>query len=158
MLLKLDFEKAFDRLDWINSFKDRGFDPRWVEWISQLLKGGRVCVNINGTLTEYFECTRGVRQGDPLSPLLFVFAVEGLSKIMQKGASTGKFVGLGPRLANGTLVTHLQYADDTIIMLRPDPRSVELLKWALLAFEKISGLKINYAKSDIHITYQSLCH
>lgn len=152
VFLKLDFEKAFDRLDWsflLNTFKDRGFSQKWVGWVQQLLQGGRVCINVNGTLTESFECTRGVGQGDPFSPLLFVFAVEGLSKILNRGVQAGLWEGLGPTLTDGKRVTHLQYADDTIIMLKPNIESVELLKRALLAFEKMSGLKINYAKSDI---------
>lgn len=109
-----------------------------------------MCINITGSLTDYFECTRGVRQGDPLSPLLFVLAAEGLSKILHRGAAIGLFQGLGPLLPGGQLITHLQYTDDTLILLHPNPESLLALKWALIAFEHLSGLKINYAKSDIH--------
>jgi hypothetical protein len=63
---------------------------------------GHVCINLNGTLTEYFECTRGVRQDDPLSPLLFIFAAEGLSKLINRGATASLIQGLGPTLSNGS--------------------------------------------------------
>jgi Reverse transcriptase (RNA-dependent DNA polymerase) len=62
LIIKLNFEKAFDRLNWeyfLESFEHRGFDAKWVIWIKQILHGGRVCININGSLTEYFESTRG---------------------------------------------------------------------------------------------------
>jgi Reverse transcriptase (RNA-dependent DNA polymerase) len=85
LLVKLDFEKAFDILNWeylLESF---------TSWIHQILNWGRVCINLNGTLTEYFECTNGVRQDDPLSPFLSIFVVEGLNKLINKGVAAGLF-------------------------------------------------------------------
>jgi Reverse transcriptase (RNA-dependent DNA polymerase) len=92
---------------------------------------------------------KGVRQGDPLSSVLFILSAEGLSKILHKEVCTGIFKGLGPLLSDGTQLTHLQFADDTLIMLQTDPDMMQALKWTLQGFEQVSGLKVNYAKSDL---------
>jgi Reverse transcriptase (RNA-dependent DNA polymerase) len=112
--------------------------------------GGRICININGSLIDYFECTRGVRQGNPLSPMLFVFAAEGLGKLFHRGVARGLFQGLRPLLADGSKVSHQQYADYTLLLLQLSSLAVDILKWILVAFESFSGLKINYAKSDVY--------
>jgi Reverse transcriptase (RNA-dependent DNA polymerase) len=85
VLIKLDFEKAFDRLNWdylLETFSHKNFPTQWIQWIRNILHGGRVCINLNGHLIVYFECTRGVRQGGSLSPLLFILIAEGLGKIL----------------------------------------------------------------------------
>jgi Reverse transcriptase (RNA-dependent DNA polymerase) len=74
LLFKLDFEKTFDNVDWnynLNTFKQWGFDPHWVRWMESILWGGHSVVLFNGTPGTYFECRKGVRQGDPLSPYHF---------------------------------------------------------------------------------------
>jgi Reverse transcriptase (RNA-dependent DNA polymerase) len=131
LLVKLDFEKAFDKLNWeylLESFTQRDFSTQWVSWIHQILNEGKVCINFNGTLTEYFEYTRGVRQGDPLSHLLFVFAAEGLSKLINRGVTAGLIQGLGPTLSNGSQVSHLQYVDATLLLVKPSSTIFNTLK------------------------------
>jgi Reverse transcriptase (RNA-dependent DNA polymerase) len=131
LLVKLDFEKTFDRLNWeylLESFEHRGFHAQWIIWIRHILKGGGVCINLNSSLTEYFECTRGVRQGDPLSHMLFVFAAKGLSKLLHRGVINGLFQGLGPQLVNGSHMSHLQYIDDTLILIKPSSLAADSLK------------------------------
>jgi Reverse transcriptase (RNA-dependent DNA polymerase) len=152
LLLKLDFEKAFDNVDWnyiLNSFKQRGFDPKWVRWMESILWGGHSAVLLNGVPGTYFECRKGVRQGDPLSPYLFLLAAEGLNKILTKGIDLGHLEGLGPPILNGHKILHLQYADDTLLFLKADYLMIERVKWALRAFEGLLGLKINFNKSEL---------
>jgi hypothetical protein len=72
-ILKLDFEKAYDKVSWrflMECLKLRGFSEKWCSWIHQILVGGSVCVKVNDQLGQYFVGHKGVRQGDPLSPLL----------------------------------------------------------------------------------------
>jgi Reverse transcriptase (RNA-dependent DNA polymerase) len=111
--------------------------------------GGHSAVLINGSEVAYFECRKGVRQGDHISPYVFLLAVEELHKILSLGISKGHFEGLGPVLSSQCRIMHLQYADDTLLFLKADPHKVERLKWALLIFENISGLKINLSKSEL---------
>ncbi|KAJ1692584.1 hypothetical protein LUZ63_009282 [Rhynchospora breviuscula] len=85
----------------------------------------------------------------PLSSYLFILAAEGLTKILQKAAQNDHFHGLGPTLHNGSTIIHLQYTDDTRMSLNFDLSGLEKVSWALKAFEMISGLKINFSKTEI---------
>jgi Reverse transcriptase (RNA-dependent DNA polymerase) len=117
--------------------------------MQRILWGGHSAVIINGSAGAYFECKKGVRQGDPLSPYLFLLAVEGLHKFLSLGISKGQFEGLGPVLSHNKKLMHIQYADDTLLFIKANHFMVEKVKWALRAFEAISGLKINFLKSEI---------
>jgi Reverse transcriptase (RNA-dependent DNA polymerase) len=81
IILKVDFEKAYDKVSW-TFLKDllisRGFGMMWANWIENMLVGAKTCVNLNDNLTPYFQCKRGIRQGDPLSPFLFDLVIDTL--------------------------------------------------------------------------------
>jgi hypothetical protein len=151
VLFKLDFEKAYDRVNWgflLDVLKQRGFGNRFITWIKNLLDSGNTCVNLNGEYGNYFKCHRGLRQGDPLSPFLFNLVADVLNKILQKAKDAGFLQGLGdfPNFGN---VLNLHFADDTLIFLKADRRMINSLKWILLCFENLSGLKINFDKSEM---------
>jgi Reverse transcriptase (RNA-dependent DNA polymerase) len=120
-----------------------------MDGIHYLGGGGHSAVLPNGIPGTYFECHKGVRQGDPLSPYLFLLVAEGLNKMLIKGIALGHFEGLGPPVLDNRKVLNLQYADDTILFLKADYMMVERLKWTLRAFEGLSGLKINFTKSKL---------
>ena len=85
ILLKLDFEKAYDRVNWsflIEVLRRKGFDAGYIHKIEQLVSGGQTAISINGEIGPYYRNKRGVRQGDPLSPLLINFVVEALSAML----------------------------------------------------------------------------
>jgi len=90
IILKLDFEKAFDTVEHeaILLFLDHlGIPAKWLGWISSILTTGSSSVLLNGVLGKFFQCKRGVKQGDPLSPLLFVLAADFLQVLINKAAS-----------------------------------------------------------------------
>ena len=109
VLLKLDFEKAYDRVNWDflrQVLLGRGFSAVWVHRVLQLVSGGQTAVSVNGEIGHFFRNKRGLRQGDPMSPLLFNFVVDALSAMLSKAAAAGHIQGLVGHLIPGG-VTHL---------------------------------------------------
>jgi hypothetical protein len=156
ILLKLDFEKAYDRVNWdflSEVLHAKGFDPGVVHRLNQLVRNGKTAISINGEIGPFFRNQRGVRQGDPLSPLLFNFVVEALSTMLARANAAGHISGVVPHLIPGGL-THLQYADDTLILIQYEEQQLINLKFVLLCFEEMSGLKINYLKSEVIVLNQ----
>ncbi|GKC32259.1 putative RNA-directed DNA polymerase, eukaryota, reverse transcriptase zinc-binding domain protein [Tanacetum coccineum] len=116
MVFKVDFEKAFDSLRWddLDLVLDKlGFGYKWRSWIFSFLRNARSSVLINGSPTAEFELFRGLRQGDPLSPFLFILAMEGLHAFTSKAEEIGLFKGASFG-RDSTSISHLMYADDVI--------------------------------------------
>jgi hypothetical protein len=97
-----------------------------------------VRININGKNGPYFKTDRGSRQGDPLSPLLLNLAADALAHIMHKAKAQGLIKGVVPHLIPGGL-THLQYADDMVLLCEGDDPSIQNMKFMLYCFKWISG-------------------
>ena len=122
IILKLDFEKAHDSVSW--SFLKqvllaKGFDGAYVHRIMQLVTGGHTTVSMNGHISNFFANGRGLRQGDPASPVLFNFVADAFSCILTRAAQCGHISPVVSHLIPEG-VSHLQYADDTIIMVELD--------------------------------------
>jgi hypothetical protein len=100
-LLKIDFEKAYDRVNWeslVEVLRAKDFDVGAVHRMLQLVTGGHTAISINGEVGPSFRNKRGLRQGDPLSPLLFNFMVEALSVMLTKACDAGHIAGVAPHL------------------------------------------------------------
>jgi hypothetical protein len=105
-------------------------------------------VLVNRSPTDDFKVGRGLRQGDPLSPFLFLIAVEGLTGMMRKAVDIGKFKGYK---INGSIHFQiLQFVDDTILMGEGCWDNIWTIKSLLRGFELVSGLKINFVKSKLY--------
>ncbi|EEE66057.1 hypothetical protein OsJ_22054 [Oryza sativa Japonica Group] len=149
--LKVDMMKAYDRVEWSflhGCLLKLGFADPWIQTVMRCVTSVRYAVRINGELTYPVTPSRGLRQGDPISPYLFLLCTEGLSSILQKKESMGVIQGI----RNGHLgppISHLLFADDSIFFARSDLHSVQGLKDALQAYCKASGQKINLQKSSI---------
>jgi hypothetical protein len=92
VILKLDFEKAYDRVNWAflrEVLVRKGFESGFIHRIMQLVSGGQTAICINGEVGPYFRNKRGVRQGDPISPLLFDFIADALAAILDAAARAG---------------------------------------------------------------------
>ncbi|KAK1660883.1 hypothetical protein QYE76_049042 [Lolium multiflorum] len=97
VLLKIDFEKAYDRVNWeflAEVLRCKGFEEAYIHRVLQLVSGGQTAISINGVIGPYFRNKRGVRQGDPLSPLLFNFIGEALSGILSAAGAAGHLQGV----------------------------------------------------------------
>ena len=122
ILLKLDIEKAYDRVNWdylVEVLRRKGFDAGYIHRILQLVSGRHTAISINGEMGPFFHNKRRVRQGDLLSPHLFNFVAEGLSAILSVACNARHIRGVVPHLVPGG-ISHLQYADDAIILLQYD--------------------------------------
>ena len=107
-------------------------------------------MNVNGIRSPYFKTFRGLRQGDPLSPLLFNLVADALGVTLDKAKNRGRIKGVLDNLIPGG-VTHIQYADDTVIMVDGSAESIRNLKMILYCFEWLIGLRINFHKSEVFV-------
>src|SRR6266540_5996609 len=126
----------------------KGFSPKWISWVKSFISGGSVAVNVNNDIGHFFQKKKGLRQGDPISPLLFNIVVDMLAMLIQRAKEQGQIGGIVPHLIDGGL-SILQYADDTILFMEDDLEKARNMKLLFCAFEYISGLKINFHKSEL---------
>ncbi|WVZ49681.1 LOW QUALITY PROTEIN: hypothetical protein U9M48_001018, partial [Paspalum notatum var. saurae] len=151
IIFKIDFEKAYDKVSWDflqQALRMKGFSPKWCSWVQAYVQGGNVGIKVNDHIGPYFQSKKGLRQGDPLSPILFNIVVDMLAVIISRAKNNGQVKGVIPHLVEGGL-SILQYADDTVIFLDHDLDQAKHLKMILCLFEQLSGLKINFHKSEI---------
>eukprot|EP00253_Pinus_taeda_P004936 PITA_04936 len=113
-----------------------------------LIKSTKFSILVNGSPSEPFSPSRGIRQGDPLSPFLFVILMEGLSRLIHKARDEGKIKGLHP-LHSIPATKRQQFVDDTMLHGTPIVKEVVAFKNILDLFSKASGMEINHAKSTI---------
>ena len=145
LLLFLDFEKAFDTIEWPfirKTFQHFGFGSSILKWLNLFYCCPESCVLNNGWASDFFGIQKGVRQGCPLSPYLFVLAVEVLAKAIRENKSIkGIFV-------NGKEIKLSQYADDTTLILDGTKESLIASLKTLDDFYEVSGLKLNDKKTE----------
>uniref|UniRef100_A0A803P649 Reverse transcriptase domain-containing protein n=1 Tax=Cannabis sativa TaxID=3483 RepID=A0A803P649_CANSA len=151
MLLKLDLEKAYDKLDrdfLISVLHQIGFGSPFIDWIKACISVAEIKLLLNGSVVGKFSPERGLRQGDPLSPSLYIMAAEALSRLLIKRENEGGLKGF--KLArNGTPITHLMFADDIILFGEATAREARSLLDCLESYCRSSGQKINLLKSSV---------
>jgi hypothetical protein len=149
--LKIDISKAYDRVDWnyVKSIMVKmGFHDKWVRWMSMCMESVHYQVLVNGESVGPVRPKRGLRQGDPLSPYLFIICAKGLSGLLKKSESRGEIHGI--KVCRGApLLTHLLFADDCFLFCRADESECNRLKEVLTKYEEASGQAINLQKSEI---------
>jgi len=144
LIINVDFEKAFDSLEWAflkSVLQKFNFGASLIHWVETFYKNISSCVINNGTTSKYFDIERGVRQGDPLSPYLFILCIEILACYIRQNDHIH-----GIEFQNHC-VPILQYADDTSGLLRDLDSAKHFFK-TLEIFGLFSGLKLNRAKTE----------
>ena len=146
LLLNIDFEKAFDSISWEFMFKVLkafGFQKDICKWISVFYKGIKSCVIVNGQVSDWFSIKRGCRQGDPVSPYLFILCAEILAIMIRENPDIHGII------INGVEYKLSQYADDTELFLSGDRKSFETCVETLFRFGRVSGLHVNSSKTNV---------
>lgn len=151
MALKTDITKAYDKLEWgflEETMRRMGFAGKWIHWIMACVTTVSYSVLINGSPHGHVIPERGIRQGDPMSPYLFILCAEVLSHMMNTAASRKQIQGL--KICNqGTPITHLLFADDSLFFLLANDKSCKAIQNILSTYEKVSGQAVNLRKSAI---------
>lgn len=147
----IDLEKAFDNVKW--SFIDQvlqamGFGSKWRMWIQGCIKRIPFSILVNGSACGRFVNEKGIRQGDPLSPFLFLLVSEVLTHMFEKATLAGWIGGFTVK-KDGIEVSHLQFADDTLVFLDAKVEQLRYLKYILLCFDAASGLHTNFSKTSL---------
>jgi len=148
---KVDFEKAYDSIRWsflFDMLRRLGFHDKWIGWVKGCLVSFSVSVLVNGSPSEEFKPTRGLRQGDPLAPFLFLVVAEGLAGLVRQALRKDMLRGVKVG-RNNIECCLLQFADDTLFMCENSFNNIFTIKAILRCFELVSGLKVNFLKSRL---------
>ena len=152
VLCKLEIEKAYDHVNWeflMFLLQQCGFSEKWRRWIKCCISTVKFSILINGCPSDFFGSSRGLRQGNPLSPFLFDIFMEALSRMLVSSTAAGQFSGFTVGNEAGSLmsVSHLLFVDDTLVFC--DNTHITALRGILFRFEEMSGLRINLGKSEL---------
>jgi hypothetical protein len=151
LILKLDLKKSFDCINWDFLrliLLQSGFGHHFTRWIMGCVSSATIVVLVNGEATPFFQNERGLRQGCPLSPLLFILAMEGLSILLKNSQQAGKLTSI--KVSRLVKILHIFFVDDILIATRVDSQEWMEIDSILKFFCRASGLQINATKSTIH--------
>jgi hypothetical protein len=154
LICKLDIEKAYDHINWdclCFILARMGFGFKWISWMRACTSTVRFSVIVNGSPIGFFDCSWGLKQGDPLSPLLFLLIMEVLSRMLKIAGERGFIKGfqVGRSGNSSVSVSHLLYADDTILFCDAHLEQLLYIRLVLTCFEAVTGLKVNMTKSEM---------
>ena len=150
--LKLDISKAYDRIDWLylkEVMIKMGFASRWIRWIMMCVETVDYSVIVNNESVGPIFPGRGLRQGDPLSPYLFILCAEGLSALIRQTERRGDIHGISI-CTNAPIISHLLFADDFFLFFRAEEREAGVMKNILETYEKASGQAISLPKPEVY--------
>eukprot|EP00253_Pinus_taeda_P033725 PITA_33725 len=150
VVLKIDLSKAYDRISWLYLrmlLTHVGFSYPFVSWIMGYITNVIFAVLVNGVASSFFNSQRGLRQGCPLSPLLFLLVAEGLSRLIHKARREEKVKGI--EVAINLYITHLLFVDDILIFTNGNYNELKEFKCIFYLFLKATGMQINSGKSQV---------
>jgi hypothetical protein len=148
--VKLDMSKAYDRVEWVFLEKimlKLGFASAWVDVVMNCVRSVSYRVKLNRNLLDAFIPERGLRQGDPLSPYLFILCAEGLSALLRNAEEERSLQGI-QLCPEAPKINHLFFADDSLIVMKANVENATKLQQILALYESQSGQMINKEKSS----------
>lgn len=151
-LLKIDIRKAYDSVDWVfldDVLRALHFPDKFCKWIMACVTSPAYSIALNGEVRGFFPGMQGLRQGDPLSPYLFVLCIEYLSRLFKARIDESEY-NYHPKCGMHQ-ITHLAFADDLMVLARGDLLSVQKLAEILAEFGETSGLRANRLKSSLFL-------
>ena len=148
VICKLDVEKAYNYVNWeafLDLLNRMGFEVKWCKWICTCISTVQFSVLINESPADFFGSSRGLRQGDPLSPMLFLIMMEVFSRMLRRVEGANLICGFKAegRRGGGECVSHLLFVDDTILYCDADVEQILHIRLLLLYFQAVIGLKVN---------------
>ena len=159
MAIKLDMAKAYDKVEWhfLQAMMQKmGFCTKWINWITSCMKTITYFFNCNGKTKGFVTPERGIRQGDPLSPYLFLICSEGFSNLLRKAEESNKIKGLKIN-RQGPIITHIFFADDSLIFCKANMQQATEIMKVLKTYEVASGQMINFDKSAVFFSKNMSC-
>lgn len=151
MGLKLDMSKAYDRIEWnflIAVLDSMGFSQKWQQLIFNCISSVSFSVLLNGGPCQIFQPQLGLRQGDPLSPYLFIICAEVFSGLLLRAQEENLIHGLQIS-KRAPSISHLFFADDSLIFCRDSYQDAQMVNKILDIYQSASGQLINLDKSEI---------
>ncbi|OMO67876.1 reverse transcriptase [Corchorus capsularis] len=151
MALKLDLSKAYDRVEWQfleEVMRGMGFSERWIFRVMTCVRTVTYSVSVNGNHSGRIIPTRGIHQGDPLSPYLFLLCMEGFTSLLQRAENNGLIQGVAVA-RHAPRISHLFFADDSLLFIRAQSSDCTTIIDVLHKFELASGQQINIEKSSV---------
>lgn len=149
--MKMDMSKAYDRVEWsfiLGIMQKMGFSNKWIDWIHICMSIVKYNFIVSGHEVSPIVPNCGLRQGDPISPYLFLLCAEGLSALIQEKQASGALHGC--KIANSPpVVSHIFFADDCYLFFRATLVEAQCIKDCLHLYENATGKKVNFQKSSI---------
>ncbi|XP_038973679.1 uncharacterized protein LOC120105381 [Phoenix dactylifera] len=151
MGIKLDMERAYDRMCWDflrRSMQGFGFHATWISWVMGCVRAPSFAILVNGSPSRFFESAGGLRQGCPLSPLLFILCADALSRALRQAMDSEEMEVYRP-VEGAPSLSHLLFADDCLLLARATRRTAEVLRRILWHYCEASGQRVNLGKSSV---------
>ncbi|CAA7397123.1 unnamed protein product [Spirodela intermedia] len=150
VIIKLDMEKAFDRIEWnflTEVLRRFGFTDEFIDLVDACIRENHFSLLVNSTSTPFFTTTRGLQQGDPLSPTLFILVEEALSRTLSRAVTRGLIQPYHSK-RGCPIISHSLFADDAILFLNGCETSIKGLMTIISSYERAAGQLVNASKSS----------
>ena len=151
MAMKLDMSKTYDRVEWkflARIMEKMGFCEKWVALVLECISTVSYSILVNGEPKRDIKPSRGIRQGDPLFPYLFLLCSEGLNRMLQQVAANDQIRGFS-LCKRGPRISHLFFVDDSLLFCRASRSDLQVIQNNLVLYEQASGQKLNWEKTSI---------